>query len=78
MRRYGINLLAVPTTRSEREDKKFTMNDVFAAVHYRMSGRGVCVNAIRRLRLHSGSMLTLVELNEVVDEIVDDSHFYNC
>jgi len=74
---YGIDQLRVPTTKSEREDKKYDMNDVMRAARLRMEGNGICINAISRRRLNKNSRFTMIELNQIVDEVVDDSNFYN-
>lgn len=63
-------------TKSERTERNYTIGKAVASARRRL-GKGVpmCINAIRHRPLDY--KITLEELNEISDEIVSDSRFYN-
>lgn len=75
----------IPYTRSEREDKNYTVAQAVSSARQRMSlearqrrskaPRGICVNALRG-RPYS-EKITLKELNQLAQALVDDSYYYD-
>ncbi len=64
-------------TRSERIDKKYTVEDAIKAAVSVLEGKAdLCTDALHVKRLHRSDKLTLVELNDLSELLVSDSRFY--
>lgn len=67
-------------TRSEREDKKYTVADAVASARRRLDKDGMkemCTNALHSPHRRSyDDKITLEQLNAISDEIYNDSHYY--
>lgn len=67
-------------TRSEREDKKYTVRQAVASARRRLNADGMkemCTNALHYPRpLSYDDKITLERLNQISDEIYNDSHYY--
>ena len=67
-------------TRSEREDKKYTIADAVASARRRLTADGMknmCVDAICSPRRRDyEEKITLVELNKISDSLYHDSHYF--
>lgn len=64
-------------TRSEREDEKYIVGQAVASAERTLAQKGVkgvCMNAVRSRSL--SDKITLLELNRIAKEIVDDSLYY--
>lgn len=64
----------IPYTRSEKKETKYTIHQAFNIARMRLSNRPVCTNAVRGRSYDT--RITLVELNELVDQLVDDTRYY--
>ncbi len=61
-------------TKSEMNDRKYTKEYAFNNAKRLLKGRSVCVNAIANIP--DDKLFTLVEINELVSEMVADTHYY--
>lgn len=64
-------------TRSERTEKKYTVEDAIKAAEIVLAGKvPTCLNPIQAKGYSVHDKLTLVELNDLSEHIVSDSNFY--
>ncbi len=64
-------------THSERTDKKYTVEDAIKAAQIVLDGKAkLCTNALHAKQFCQGDKITLVELNELSERLVDDSRYY--
>lgn len=62
-------------TWSERNEKNYTVGQAVKAAQARLpEGKQYCSNALKGRPLTDS--ITLVELNELADQIVDDTNYY--
>ena len=64
-------------TRSEREDRKYTIGQAVASAKRHLVKKGIrtiCVNALRRRP--DETPITLVQLNRLAEEMVDDTIYH--
>lgn len=61
-------------TERERTERKYTIQDAVNAARARLDGIPMCVDTIKGLDLTK--KITLVELNEIADSLVLDSHLW--
>jgi len=66
----------IPYTKTEKTEKKWTVGQAVAAAEIRLKGIPMCVNALRGWYYDLSTKITLVELNQIADSLVDDSHYY--
>lgn len=66
----------VPFTLSERTQKKYTIADAIKAAQEYLRDRGLamCMNSVSRLS--ETEPITLVDLNHISAELVEESMFY--
>lgn len=64
----------VQYTQRELTNKAYTLSDVITAIKAVMNGRKWCSNAISRFT--SDDRFTIVELNDLVEEVRHDTSFY--
>jgi hypothetical protein len=62
-------------TRSEQTVKKYTVRDAVKAAEVRLKGVPLCVNALKRRSYDD--KITLAELNDLADQMVDESNDYD-
>lgn len=62
-------------TRSERTVAKYTVGKAVALAKAQLRGEPYCANALRNRSL--SDLITLEEVNDLADEIVLDTHYYN-
>lgn len=62
-------------TKSELTVKKYTVQDAIVSAHKRLRGVPVCTDKIRYR--DRSEMITLAELNQIADDLVGDSHYWN-
>lgn len=62
-------------TRSERTDKKYTIGQAVESAKRRLNGKPMCSNAV--WGEDYSTLITLERLNEISDEIVGDSNYYD-
>lgn len=62
-------------TKSELTVKKYTVQDAIASAHRRLRGVPLCLDKLRHR--DRSEMITLAELNQLADDLVDDSHYWN-
>ena len=65
----------IPYTETEKRVKKYTVGTAAKIAETRLKGRGLCINAISGRSL--AEPITLVELNNLVDQMVDDSFYHS-
>ena len=68
-----VRINNVAYTERETLERKYTNNDAVAAAKVRLGNRPYCTNALYR---RGPDRLTLPELNDLADSIVDDTVFY--
>ena len=66
----------IPYTKSEKTEKRWTVGQAVKAAELRLKGIPMCVNCLRGRYYDMSTKITLVELNQIADSLVDDSHFY--
>lgn len=62
-------------TKSERTVKKYTVGDAVESAKRALKGESMCMNAVGNREL--SEKITLEELNNIKEQIVSDSYFYN-
>lgn len=62
-------------TKSERTIKKYTVGEAVASARRALKGVPLCTNAIKGKALTD--KITLEELNNLKDQLVDDSNYWN-
>ena len=70
--------MGITYTRADRTEKKYTIGHAIENARQVLATHRIheiCVNAVRQ-RDHS-TRLTLVELNELQEQLIDDSKFYH-
>jgi hypothetical protein len=67
----------IPFTLSERTEKKYTIADAikFAQEYLRERGYAMCMNSVSRLS--ETQPITLVDLNHITKELVEESMYYS-
>lgn len=61
-------------TKAEKKEKKYTIFQAIQAARLRLGNRSICTNAL--CDRSDNYPITLVELNEIADQIVDDTRYY--
>jgi len=62
-------------TTTEKTLKKYTAQQIIDISKVQLKGKGCCTDALHKYP--AGTLFTLVQLNEISDEIVSDSYYYN-
>lgn len=62
-------------TKAERTVKKYTVGEAVESAKRALKGISMCMNAVGNRDLKE--KITLEELNNIRQSIIDDSHYYN-
>lgn len=62
-------------TMSERTVRKYTVGQAVESAKRRMHGADLCINTIRSRA--KNEKITLEEMNQIIEELVSDSNYYN-
>lgn len=73
-----MSRLEIPYTEAERTQTNYTVGQAVKVAALLLKGKPMCVNALsdRYYTRDLSTPITLVELNSLSDQLVDDSHYY--